>query len=169
MHSSRMRTGRTLTVFQLETPPEKLESTHPLKNWRTPRKIGDHPPRKIGDHPPGPDHPPCGETHACKNITLAKTSFRPVKMTAVLRLWSRQSSKRGVRGYLSFSLKQVIIIRMFVCARQGPGAVVVGFHVVRVRLPGGRGSRAARWMFGLIPRCSFGLLKFAVLRAVDTD
>ena len=24
--------------------------------------------------------PPCGQTHTCKNITLAKTSFRPVKM-----------------------------------------------------------------------------------------
>ena len=24
-------------------------------------------------------HPPCGQTHACENITLAKTSFRPVK------------------------------------------------------------------------------------------
>ena len=95
-------------------------------------------------------------------VLAPQTKFPITEMTAVLRLWSRQSSKRGVRGYLSFSLKQVIIIRVFICARQGPGAVVVRFHVVRVRLPGGRGSCAARWMFGLVPRCSFGLLKFAL-------
>ena len=95
-------------------------------------------------------------------VLAPQTKFPITEMTAVLRLWSRQSSKRGVRGYLSFSLKQVIIIRMFVFAWQGPGAVVVLFHVVRVRLPAGRGSRAARWMFGLVPRCSFGLLKFAL-------
>ena len=57
-----MRTGRTLTVFRLEIPPEKLENT-PRKNWRPhplpeklettpPRKIGDHPPQNIGDNPP---------------------------------------------------------------------------------------------------------------------
>ena len=98
-----MRTGRTLTVFQrtppeklktrptpqkkLETPPEKLET--PPKNWRPPEKLeiplgpDQSPPRKIGD-PPGPDQtPPCGQTHACKNITLAKTSFRPVNISSV--------------------------------------------------------------------------------------
>ena len=53
MHSSRMRTGQTLTVFQLETP-KKLEN--PPKNWRPPEKIGDplknwRPPKKIGDTP----------------------------------------------------------------------------------------------------------------------
>ena len=48
-----MRTGRTLTVFRkLETPP-----------------------RKFGGTPP----PPVNRmTDRCKNITLAKTSFRPV-------------------------------------------------------------------------------------------
>ena len=70
MHSSRMRTGRTLTVFRLETPlPEKIGD--PPKNWRPPRKIVDTP----GIRPP----PPVDRiTDACKNITLAKTSFRPV-------------------------------------------------------------------------------------------
>ena len=29
---------------------------------------------------PGPGYPPCGQTHACKNITLATTSSRPVKI-----------------------------------------------------------------------------------------
>ena len=56
MHSSRMRTGRTLTVFP---PPEKLETP---QNWRppppkkletTPRKIGDLPPEKL-ETPPSP-------------------------------------------------------------------------------------------------------------------
>ena len=72
MHSSRMRTGRTLTVF----PPS------PQKKLETPRKFGDHPPPENWRHPP-PDqttHPPWTEflTHACENITLAKTSFRLV-------------------------------------------------------------------------------------------
>ena len=58
MHSSRMRTGRTLTVFRKfgEPPPEKLE---------TPQKIGDTPPENWRPpqnwrHPPGPgpDTPP---------------------------------------------------------------------------------------------------------------
>ena len=46
MHSSRMRTGRTLTVFRkFETPP-------PKKLKRSPRKIGDPPPQKFGGPPP---------------------------------------------------------------------------------------------------------------------
>ena len=58
MHSSRMRTGRSLTVSgeglaKIWRPPEKLETPQkigePMKNWRPSRKIGD---------PPGPDHPP---------------------------------------------------------------------------------------------------------------
>ena len=66
-----MRTGQTLTVFQkLETPPpENLEQTPP-------RKFGADPPRKFGA-----DTPPVNRiTHACENITLAQTSFRPVKI-----------------------------------------------------------------------------------------
>ena len=52
MHSSRMRTGRSLTVWggvgeNLETP-KNLET--PLKNWRSPRKIGD-PPKKLDTRP----------------------------------------------------------------------------------------------------------------------
>ena len=96
-----MRTGRTLTAFRLETPPKNWRHPHP-KNWRhlPPRKIGRPPskletsPWKIGDHPhSGPDPPPPKNwrppppvdriTDACKNITLAKTSFRPVKMRLV--------------------------------------------------------------------------------------
>ena len=62
MHSSRMRTGRSLTVLgkfgNLETPPqnwrppEKLETHPPPKNWRTPS-----PPEKLENPPPGPDPP----------------------------------------------------------------------------------------------------------------
>ena len=46
MHSSRMRTGQTLTVSRKigDTPcPEKLE-TPPPKNWRPPRNWRDYPP-----------------------------------------------------------------------------------------------------------------------------
>ena len=68
MHSSRMRTSRTLTVFW-RPPPEKLEPHYP------PPKIGD-PPGARPDSPPPVDR----YTHACENITLAKTSFRPVNM-----------------------------------------------------------------------------------------
>ena len=67
VHSSRMRTGRTLTVFRWRSPPSK--------NWRPPA------PRKFGGTP-SPENletPPVDRiTDACKNITLAKTSFRPV-------------------------------------------------------------------------------------------
>ena len=60
MHSSRMRTGRTLTVFRkLETPPKKIWSRHP------PRKFGadtPSPPENLEQTPPPPKiwsrHPP---------------------------------------------------------------------------------------------------------------
>ena len=81
MHSSRMRTGRTLTVFRkIGDPPEKLET--PPEKLETPRKL---------QPPPGTDlqgmlgyPPPPRQTHACENITLAKTSFRPVIMPVCL-------------------------------------------------------------------------------------
>ena len=66
MHSSRMRTGRTLTVFQ------KLE--HPPPGPDPPKFGADTPPKIWSRHPP----PVNRITHACENITLAKTSFRPV-------------------------------------------------------------------------------------------
>ena len=102
MHSSRMRTGRTLTVFRkLETPPKiwsrhppkKIWSRHPPRKFGagTPPKIWSRPPRKFGAGTPpqnleqapprkyGADTPPVDRmTHASENITLAKTSFRPV-------------------------------------------------------------------------------------------
>ena len=60
MHSSRMRTGRTLTVFCGGEPPPK--NWRPPKNLETPRKFGEPPqnletPQKFGA-PPGPD-PAC--------------------------------------------------------------------------------------------------------------
>ena len=70
MHSSRMRTGQTLTLFQWIPPPQKFGDTPPKfgdttppENLETPshthnppKKTGD--PWKIGDPPLGPDHPP---------------------------------------------------------------------------------------------------------------
>ena len=57
MHSSRMRTGRTLTVFRKleQTPPPKIGAdTPPPKNWsRHPPKIWSrHPPEKLEQTPP---------------------------------------------------------------------------------------------------------------------
>ena len=62
--------------------PENLEEPPLPKNWRPPWKFGDppgpDPPRKFGGTPPGTRPPPVDRmTHACENITLAKTSFRP--------------------------------------------------------------------------------------------
>ena len=66
-----MRTGRTLTVFQWRTPP------------KIPPKNLEEPPQKIPPQKyplPKKDTPPPVDrmTHASENITLAKTSFRPV-------------------------------------------------------------------------------------------
>ena len=61
--------------LQKKTPPQNLEvppqKRHPQKKT---------PPKKT---PPGTRHPPLWTewmTDACENITLAKTSFRPVKI-----------------------------------------------------------------------------------------
>ena len=96
MHSSRMRTGRTLTVFRGRTPPPKK------KIWKNPPSRQEPPPPPgrppLQADPPSPpgrpplqaDTPPPGRpppppvnriTDTCKNITLAKTSFRPVNIT----------------------------------------------------------------------------------------
>ena len=134
MHSSRMRTGRTLTVFrclvpggcipkesrnQKKFPPPKNWGVPlnppqpPPQNWRPPEKLEtplgpDQTPgtdlQGMLGYPPGTDlqgmlgypprltckacwdtqPPPVGRmTHACENITLAKTSFRPVKIALI--------------------------------------------------------------------------------------
>ena len=67
MHSSRMRTGRTLTVFRkLEDPPGKFGAGTPPKIWsrHPPENLEQAPPPKIWSrHPPRPPkiwsrHPP---------------------------------------------------------------------------------------------------------------
>ena len=79
-----------------QAPPPKIWSRHPPENLEQalpPRKFGSGtPPRKIGSGTPpenleqapprkfGAGTSPRGQTHVCENITLAKTSFRPVKM-----------------------------------------------------------------------------------------
>ena len=98
-----MRTGRTLTVFRKldeppsprkfggDTPPQNLEQTPPPKFGADtpPPKFGaDTPPRKFGADTP----PPVNRmTDRCKNITLAKTSFRPVKMTNIEEIFHLHS------------------------------------------------------------------------------
>ena len=93
MHSSRMRTGRTLTVFRWRPPPKNWRT--PPKNWRTPPR--PDPPRKIGEPPenwrtPPDQTPPVDRmTHACENITLAKTSFQPVTRLHSSRMHTARS------------------------------------------------------------------------------
>ena len=65
MHSSRMRTGRSLTVFR------SLLSGGGVPEQQTPPESTTPP-----DQPP----PLNRMTDRCKNITLAKPSFRPVKI-----------------------------------------------------------------------------------------
>ena len=52
MHSSRMRTGRTVTVFRkLEDPPRKIWSRHPPQKFGAgtpPENLEQAPPRKFG-------------------------------------------------------------------------------------------------------------------------
>ena len=90
-----MRTGRTLTLFQCLVPggggggwgvyPQRKQKSKkippPPKNWRPP---GTDLQGMLG-YPTFPGltckacwDTPCGQTHTCENITLAKTSFRPV-------------------------------------------------------------------------------------------
>ena len=146
MHSSTMRTGRTLTVFwgrtpplrkfggpppKTDTPPENLEEPPPPKIWRNPPKR--HPPQNLEEAPPKktpppkfggtpqkktpcppapppkiwrtppPDrHPPPVNriTDTCKNITLAKTSFRPVMMNGAFTVTSTFTSCVHFRDYV---------------------------------------------------------------------
>ena len=69
MHSSRMHTGRTLTVFQKLETPQKFTANTPLKNLEhtppsgkfgadTPPKLEQTPPRKFGASPQNLEHTP---------------------------------------------------------------------------------------------------------------
>ena len=90
MHSSRMRTIRSSSHLPLggiclsacwDTNPPPPGQTPPGSRHTT---LGPGPPRSryspLGpDHPPQDQTPPCGQTHACENITFA-TSLRSVKI-----------------------------------------------------------------------------------------
>ena len=71
MHSSRMRTGRTLTVFRWRTPP---------KIWRNPPK--KTPPKKFGATPPKKDTSP------------PKIWRNPPKKRPPLKIWRNPPKKR---------------------------------------------------------------------------
>ena len=71
MHSSRMRTGRTLTVFRSRLFPGV--GTCLVREGGVPAWSGGGVPAWSGTPPPVDRM-----THACENITLAKTLFRPV-------------------------------------------------------------------------------------------
>ena len=98
MHSSRMRTARSSSCpaggvstrhpprsrqpptrhpFRLDTPWEQA----PQARTRPPPEQAPlqtrHPPEQVPPRPgtPWDQTPPCGQTHTCKHITLAQTSF----------------------------------------------------------------------------------------------
>ena len=79
------------------TPPDHNPPEHPPCRTRPPQTRPDPPdqtppktrPPRPDTVPPGPDPlglstPPCGQTDACKNITLATTSLRPVNIMFLL-------------------------------------------------------------------------------------
>ena len=97
MHSSRMRTTRSLTISHCKKKTEKKithappQITHaPPKKLRTPEKITHAPrknyacpPEKITHAPPGkprtsPPPPVNRITHTCKNITFPQLRLRAV-------------------------------------------------------------------------------------------
>ena len=92
MHSSRMRTGRTLTVFRslLFRGGGVWSRGVSGLGWHTCLVQGGGVPAWSGGVPAwseggclvrySPLPPVDRMTHACENITLAKTSFRPVKI-----------------------------------------------------------------------------------------
>ena len=91
MHSSRMRTARSLTVCQgaslpggLPVPGASLQGGPPCQGVSLPRGIS-----LLGGLPawgapcsgssPCRRHPPCGQTHTCKKHNLRKLPLRAVK------------------------------------------------------------------------------------------
>ena len=127
MHSSRMRTGRTLTVFRwrppspqkFQTPPRKFQTPPPRKFQTPPLKISDTPPENFR-HPPRKFQTPLVNrmTNRCKNITLAKTSFRPVitvvtDLCACCKKWHKFVEKKFTN---CIELKQRPSIRLASCS-----------------------------------------------------
>ena len=164
MHSSRMRTSRTLTVFR-RPPPGKLE---------TPRKIGDHPstqklettsPRKIGD-PPGPDPPVNRMTDACENITLAKTSFRPVKMIIALDRGVRKECDSPRHQSNTFSHRPVLVELIEFCIFTGRNEVLAKVIILHLSVIHSvhRGGGCLLQIFGgggVCSKFSGGVLQFS--------
>ena len=95
MHSSRMRTGRTLTVFRkLEDPPRKFGAGTPPKIWSR------HPPKNLEQAPPkfGAGTPPkIWSRHPPKNLEQAPPKIwsrhPPNLEQAPPKIWSRHPPK----------------------------------------------------------------------------
>ena len=110
MHSSRMRTARSLTVShrknhacppagatmhappeQPRMPPQEQPCMPPQSNHACPPEQPRTPPQSNHTRPPGSNHarsprsnhacPPCGQTDTCKNITFANFVCGAVKST----------------------------------------------------------------------------------------
>ena len=94
-----------------------------LPGWGVPAWMGGVPgacpPQKFGGPPPPVDR----MTHACENITLAKTSFRPVKMFFCLYNYSLQHLHLKqivplLYGRKNFSVQQLYKNQLFLCSSQ---------------------------------------------------
>ena len=160
MHSSRMRTGRTLTVFRYLAPggvsPKKAEIKKkiPPLTPSPPRKIGDTPHRDQTP-PPGTRHhhppPPVNRiTHACENITLAKTSFRPVT-----RLVTEPGFPNGALHYKECC--QTIFFNFFL---KNCMEMTKKWLKNEAALPSQTKSRQRNWSFILQRSRRFVLMKF---------
>ena len=103
------------------TPPEKLET--PRRNWRPPGTRPEPPPKKLENPPSDQTRPPCGQTDACENITLAKTSFRPVMNGASLIPGSKGNDYKNAFQYDAY--RPLLTVRGCLC----PGVSIQGVSV----------------------------------------
>ena len=90
-----------------QAPPPKIWNRHPPQTFGAgtpPPKIWNrHPPKIWSRHPPPPPPPPVNRmTDRCKNITLAKTSFRPVKIMVKIILNTFVSFLSSTKSFVRF-------------------------------------------------------------------
>ena len=108
MHSSRMRTGRTLTVFRSLLFRGGGGGLVPggVPAWS--RGVWSRGVPTWSGGVPGQVLPPPVNrmTHTCKNITLAKTSFRPVK------IYNSKQVEKVVNQYLCIYRKHDIFKKL---------------------------------------------------------
>ena len=108
MHSSRMHTARS------SGRPWVVSTRHPSQEQATQQEQAPPPeqasPPRAGTplgadpqsrHPRTSHPPPCGQTHACKHITLPKTSFAGGKYILLHFKFARKTSLKKSLSYHS--------------------------------------------------------------------